>query len=80
MGLLCPLCSSRQADVLRRGYPFGFTTSWAVHHVEHTLQGLPPELQRTLFILWFGVSDMAVVPGASESSVRGLFKLILNLI
>merc|ERR1719335_917831 len=58
-----------KADVVRRGYPFGFTTSWAVHHVENTLAALPSDFQRTLFVLWFGVSDMAVLPGNSESSI-----------
>jgi lysophospholipase L1-like esterase len=58
-----------KADVVRRGYPFGYTTAWARSHADHVLQALPSELQRTLFILWFGASDMAVLPGAAGPGV-----------
>lgn len=59
-----------KADVLVRGYPFGFCTHWMQFFKDDVIDHLLPSRQPTLWILAWGVSDMVIRPDCKEPCVE----------
>jgi len=55
-----------KADIITRGYPFGFSTSWFVYYLEAIIKQFFPQKQKTLWILAWGLCDMLCDPKTSE--------------
>lgn len=55
-----------KADIIVRGFPFGFSTNWFVFYLEGIIKQFFPCKQRTLWILSWGMSDMLIRPDSKE--------------
>lgn len=55
-----------KADIIVRGFPFGFSTNWFVFYLEGIIKQFFPCKQRTLWILSWGMSDMLIRPDCNE--------------